>query len=82
MSEDINTVANNNAANSNQEKIRELNGKIFETEKKIHEDMALIETENLTSAGNYSSVISGAWKRISRNNMLLFRYKKELKRLM
>lgn len=79
---EIDTAEKNDLADSNQEKINELNGKISDTEKKIYEDMALIEKENVMSAGNYSPVISGARKRISRNNILLFRYKKELKRLM
>lgn len=82
MNGELDTMGKNHLADSNQKKINELTGKISATEKKIYEDMELIEKENIMSAGNYSPAISGARKRIARNNILLFRYKKELKRLM
>lgn len=75
MSENINIAEQNITTNRIREKIKELNGKILD-------DMALINKEISMTGDSYSSVISGARKRISRNRILLFQYKKALKRLM
>lgn len=62
-------------------RIRELNGRIADLEKKIEEDTVLIEEERRKSMDSYNPVISGARHRISQNRNLLERYRKELRKI-
>ena len=62
-------------------RIKELNGRISELEKKILADTAIIEEESRKSEDNYNPAISGARHRISQNRNMLERCRKELRKI-
>lgn len=62
-------------------RMKELNGRISDLEKKILADTALIEEESRKSEDSYNPAISGARHRISQNRNMLERCRKELRKI-